>query len=117
MAARSAWCATAPPVEQREFLGEDLDGIANLVLGMAGGDEEPKARKVFWNRRVQDRIDVDAAAQQRVGQFQGLQRVAHDARDDRGVVAVASVDPGIPGKPQKQPRVVPQTFEWLPVRP
>ena len=51
----------------REFLFDRLDRVADLLVGVAAGDEEPKPRFVFRHSGVEDRVDVDAAPKQRVG--------------------------------------------------
>ena len=56
------------PLRRRgEALGQHLHGAADLLLGMLGGDEEPDPRQAFRHGRIEDRLGVDALAEQRGG--------------------------------------------------
>jgi acyl transferase domain-containing protein/7-keto-8-aminopelargonate synthetase-like enzyme len=63
---RGCWNFT----EKCKLFGNGLHRVADLLFRMAAGDEEPQPRFVFRHGRVEDRVSVDAALQQRVRQFQ-----------------------------------------------
>jgi len=48
------------------FLAQDVHGLPDLLLRVLAADEKTQARGFFRDRRVENRLHVDAALEQRV---------------------------------------------------
>ena len=69
-------------VDLLQLLGHGVDRLANLLFGVVRGDEEPQPGGLLFDGRMQDRLHVDAALEQRLRQLQAVHRVADDHRHD-----------------------------------
>src|SRR5438067_11406521 len=56
--------------------------MADLVLAMSAGKEQPEARLMLVYGRMQDRLHMDAAPEQRLGQADTMHAVADDHGHD-----------------------------------
>lgn len=66
---RQFFCPSSPlrqqfRVDLRQFLGDNVDGPADLLRRVLGRDEKPHARSFFFHRRVQDRLGIDSPLEQ-----------------------------------------------------
>ena len=66
------------------FFEDDPDRVAHLLFGVLGGQEEAQPRRAFRYRRIEDRLDIDAAAEQRLREPRGADRAPGNDRHDRG---------------------------------
>ena len=57
-------------IDARKLLGHGGHCRADLLFGMRAGDEEPQSGGAFFHRRIENRLHVDAALEQRVRQAQ-----------------------------------------------
>jgi len=74
-----------------QLLNQRVDSRANLSFSMLGGDKEPQASGAFFDCRMQNRLNVDAAMIHGLGSLQRMQRVAEDDRHDWCIFTVPSV--------------------------
>src|SRR5207248_6819025 len=86
----------------RDLLRQHLHGLADLLLGVRGGAEEPQAGGGLLHGGIEDGLDVDAAVPERVADREGVQRVPQDGGDQRALLREARVDPLLLGEPQEQ---------------
>src|SRR5439155_6599189 len=99
-----------------DLFGEDLDGLADLLLGMRRRAEEAQPRRGLLDRRIEDWLHVDPALLEPVADLQRVQRVAEDGGHHRAAFREAGVDPFFPGELEEQPRAVVQPRHLLGMR-
>src|ERR1700675_2230517 len=52
-------------VDSVDFFGSHVDRVANLLLRVAGSDEDPQPRSPLFDGWIENRLDVDPAVEQR----------------------------------------------------
>jgi len=53
--------------DRLRFLTEDRDRSAHLLVGVLRGQEKAQPRRPLGNRRVEDRLHINAALEHRLG--------------------------------------------------
>ena len=53
------------------FFDQHRCRVADLVLGVIGGQKEAQPRGSFCDRRIEDRLDVNAAPEERLREARG----------------------------------------------
>src|SRR6266446_6085717 len=99
LASGSAFARLRP--DPRDLLRQHLHGLADLLLGVRCRAEEAQARRGLLDRRIEDRLHVDAALLEPVAHLQGVQRIPQDGGDHRAPLREAGVDALLLGQPQE----------------
>ena len=72
------------------------------VFAMRRGQEKAQPRGALRHGRIEDRLDVDAALEQRLREAPGADRAAGDDRHDRRADRTADIEAALARQPQKQ---------------
>src|SRR5450631_3916892 len=85
-----------------KFFRERPDRLANIRLAVLARHEEPQACEFLGHRGIEDRLNVDAALEQRGGHARGAHRAADDGGYYREARTGSRVDARFARELQKQ---------------